>query len=1753
MLSTTSQSQDNRLQISSLNNLSSYVVYLNSDICNASWSKNTKAIGFASNIEINQIDDINGAYVLICATHSQVVFNVSNFGEPYAAEDENVEYRITGDDNWHDGIMIKLSNVVTSSGITIEVKNIEADVTTAFNLNASFSQDASIIRSVPINKPLYKSNSKVKYVDNAVNSSNAEFTSVSDIKIGNSTRHFGIKRNAFFYKDTNSDFAIPEKPNVKGEVVLLRPVTEQKQIYSFKNGEQYLQLTRNALSRPRLLPHYIYSYEYIIDGIIPSENSLSTENLKLFGANGKESSSNIAANISIKEIEDAYSGCFTGNNFDQINDIFYTYSFVASYMYEEQTPYTKIIKPKGLEKISTTTFETTYAELTTEDYAAYLQNIMYVDIFEQDTTYTIIGNYVSQDEAIAASTSAQVDEQKYWIFDSKSSTYIEANATTIGMYENMPDIYAKHTAYVKVSSDLLNPNDMGSSKKYVQKYEFTEYANKNEECHEDFLYIKNGILDNIYMPIKTGIVGDGSLEYYSNTYVSTTELTEEELHSFAALQEPIDPDSGDEEQSISGGVRVFIKQHYRQIGMLEFETTDISKLYTAIGNEPIYFELTRSDEYIFDLDINGTTVYADRDRNVISLDRLRKIYFDNDADGLREWYTKNTDEELIKGRLQEMSLPAFGIYYRIDYKGRWGKITITDPNGSYGTFLAANPSGLFVKENAYVEIDFRKADFLSNNEFFIMKLAKTRLEDINFNDKVYVDVSKYSIYEYSDVDGEEIILHDGKTLARVNQYGFITNDSIKYFTRTPIYAETNDLYMFLDKDYYAGPTTVQKLVKTEVLPMSFLEMTYDGNASQPRNNFNDEKYKEVSGALAKFLIANGNTSYLYKYDNNNFINVSDGYDEHENYYIMCASYACIDKTKTTIARIGIKPYSNATIDISYVKFFANEITHYILSYETSNELLRSYDLQFVKTRYFYPDMVINNGLHYAKDGSYYTNVVIYDGTRGSISKALTLQPNVFNVTNYMYDYEASTYVDVYKDDVANVNENHYKDFYLSYNDESGVYHLDPLSLESQSPTYWLSYINYLGESTYSLKTKVTAKKTDLFNGKTTNNEGYDEVQYFNNTTYEPVIIRKNDLMFGIIFHEKMSSGITEIEEIDDRITWSSYRLMTSPIIAKGHQTDMRYAYEYDVVELKEVVYDGYEDDDNVKIYQKQQTIYNDLKKTTPFFISNEKELNFTGTYTWNNPKHSYIFVDNGDNTYKAIDIMLSNGYWNKDTIENQIPLKVSSYNFYVNKDEVSSTTATYMYLPMSYVVSAEIYHPAISYDYIVNEKKEVARYTYIYDGKEYNYPSTDIVQENEDGTYTGKITIEVHHKNEDNEDVVEHVDQLVQLVKYIDIDDTSSVKTITHQDEHISYELFTYKNSIALVNERVPLLYNTEFVPAGTHKVQIWNEDADTYTIKTVVDSYAHYVYNYKYETIPLVVSSYLVAGDNFNISNIPVISYSIDAMSYEFGKSMQMVDASLNTMSGTMLSTSNSLVSSLVSSIGKVDTYIASSSESLSKSIIDAAYIIEEKPTVVISYIHESPEYSYIVSYAIDDLTSRVGIETRDLKVSIAEKLDNLNDSMAYQSSLVHTYWMNITYSYAGNVIYAEKRDRQLKKKSVVETLDDALNYHDISVKTTYNPDGTYDRTLESKIKSIAEILDNLVVSKKIPTYDEFMVDLVPKLYANCDFEREIVDTQHIDENGNVLSSGKHKPNPIDLAKKAIYRADILWKEMQNKGIINK
>ena len=158
------------------------------------------------------------------------------------------------------------------------------EITTASQLK--FSQANKTVHQIPITKPNVKNSSKVVCIEDALNNTTKEeYTYVTKIKTETGYNYYGVKRLPFFVYDDDEYFA-DEKNNINAEVVVLKPSTKQKQIYSFKNGTQYMEMSYYALSlaqhNNKILPHYIHSYEYIIDGDIPEDNS--SYNIKFCGS-----------------------------------------------------------------------------------------------------------------------------------------------------------------------------------------------------------------------------------------------------------------------------------------------------------------------------------------------------------------------------------------------------------------------------------------------------------------------------------------------------------------------------------------------------------------------------------------------------------------------------------------------------------------------------------------------------------------------------------------------------------------------------------------------------------------------------------------------------------------------------------------------------------------------------------------------------------------------------------------------------------------------------------------------------------------------------------------------------------------------------------------------------------------------------------------------------------------------------------------------------------------------------------------------------------------------------------------------------------------------------------------------------------------------------------------------------------------------------------------------------------------------------
>jgi hypothetical protein len=177
-----------------------------------------------------------------------------------------------------------------------------------------------------------------------------------------------------------------------------------------------------------------------------------------------------------------------------------------------------------------------------------------------------------------------------------------------------------------------------------------------------------------------------------------------------------------------------------------------------------------------------------------------------------------------------------------------------------------------------------------------------------------------------------------------------------------------------------------------------------------------------------------------------------------------------------------------------------------------------------------------------------------------------------------------------------------------------------------------------------------------------------------------------------------------------------------------------------------------------------------------------------------------------------------------------------------------------------------------------------------------------------------------------------------------------------------------------------------------------------------------------------------------------------------------------------------------------------------------------------------------------------RTTIETaaNTLSENLASFTQNIvNQSNNASGSYINTYdiYSNIaeqTLTIDRHSTYIETNINDLKQ-TIGSTIENSSN--DII--------GSIEKLFVDNNQSITYIINKALNRNSKPSYEEFMLELSKDLYTKCDFDTDIVETEQKDENGNILSKTKHKPNPINLAKKSIYRADILWQELKKKNIV--
>ena len=752
----------------------------------------------------------------------------------------------------------------------------------------------------------------------------------------------------------------------------------------------------------------------------------------------------------------------------------------------------------------------------------------------------------------------------------------------------------------------------------------------------------------------------------------------------------------------------------------------------------------------------------------------------------------------------------------------------------------------------------------------------------------------------------------------------------------------------------------------------------------------------------------------------------------------------------------------------------------------------------------------------------------------------------YTVTNYTYQIEQKSNIIIESEyQVHDVPTSRYNEYYVNRtNVNTGEVERIQLNENTLSPREWMNIIenNTNPLYTYTLNTETTMLRKNRYDGS--QNPG--SYQYIDPVTLGPKVFLVDDMMLGIIFgYSYISRNTQHIGTVGE----FNYKYN----VKYGNRTVTYNNVEFEPVELYTITTNN-----NGLQIQEGKNIKADITKPVPMSFKNDVEFNFKDTYTWHNPERSYYLAFDGS-TYTFKEVETVSGYWTHDYEKNDVPFKIAAYQFYTNTDDITSTTRTYSFVPYSYIKTATIEHPQITYTSLVSQFEEYIYYTYMYDGLEYQYGFNDKVQDNHDGTYTGLAFKDIDPFTES------FPARPVSLIKHVRVEQNVKTQDIVEQEKSTSYEYFAYKTSIALTNEKVPLLYAVELEPAHAHDVLVWDGENQTYTIQNVLDSYAYYSYKYMYDTIPFQVSSYLFQASYFTVDNF-------DELGAYIGQGMTYVKEILDTQN-TVLNNGFATVSGLINTATdkyeiietKQNAYLHTLTNTLNTAIDTAKQTMHTDIDAMSNALVNVMTASYVSTYGALAYHMQSMIESFTyLQAEYANQETASREQSAYNANYlrdtIHTDVIGggidipkSLYSYTdanGYISYISVEHGQ-HLSSIADVITRAfLNTYATSVSYTDANNITY-TSIQYSYSSLADIFDDLHISWRIPTKQEFMLDVSKKMYTNCDFINEVVDDVKYDSDGNVISKSSHKNQPVDIAKKSIYWANVLWTELVKAGVV--
>ena len=1706
-------------------------------------------------------------------------------------------------------------------------KNVSSNLT---NINGIIAQNDVIVHNIDISIPQVSKGDNLVLIDNGINNKTKHYTYYSIID----NAYYGVKAIGYYYVDDNDECQVSYYDNelykigvpylsynVPAKIVRLYPEIEHRSIYSFKNGEQLIYLDKSSTTiaidnnkiistNHELLPNYRMSYDYIVNKTKPA-NTKTQYNFTFYPT---------------KVFKDWVPASYV--DIDNLSYYQKHIEYTLSYRVSNSTEYVLLSNSsanypiyRNFDDIEDNNFyEYKYSEITNGDYEE-------DNIYEKVEEYVKIpANSISLEtfkKVVKRSESLEYDNVKYYKYLSLSKTYVNYTYEEVENLEYIPlNIYVKYNYYLKRAKENINNFTAYKLNKSTSQTSLSFSSSVNEAAdainsgETYFMYVSdltytsyiNGIAEtSSYIPWK-GLVRDGSANYYG--YV-LTRLDKSETNN------------RNNETNIDQ-YNYYVKQKYCKITNNAGTKWQLSKedvdelrtnkvdLYVQEDNYAFGFEPIDNDYTIFNIDVSGNTIYAyDRDKYaILDIDKIRARYYNVLSDEfLSEFNRENILREESNSQYLLTNWDADGeghnIKYIISLDGNYRKVNyleeFSDDKREGDTYqLFSKYSFIFIKQDSYVmlekiagQVDLYPEMINALLKYNVQnKLYTPTLSKLGAEDLLKYDTKRLHMYEDPSGYKSRILFRfDGDNYRVVNENTGIIQGA-KIFKYNQEYVPSYDLHTCIHKHYFE---------KLDIISYNGIYVT--------------ESNDVISKTDDSWTI---NSSYNWK----GALHISQENVELNSNGVPTTSTAIltIKDSDVRFYEKGISEYkyyepepnnpNTAYHTINDLKTFYNSHQAYLDYYNTNEDSTYTFEI-FYKSKFLYGNYSICDDIQIDTDGSYFVNVLTFDSHSGKISKKLTLNHHIYDVIKYTYAIEDEYFSTLDDDYDYNISTSEYGKYFVKENNK-----YVSLLETNNSLSYYLSH----NEGIYTLQKSVSY---NYYN----NNSG--DNQLGNPYTFEPEVIKKNDEFYGLIFEDNPGNKLTASTILfetayngtpdnpdDDGLGLKRYEITnTFDVISRkrinefnpldneiaGHDNDVtdesvindalvaannelyynNYTdfikdepidlhineiefipnkFKYDIVPLTHFTFRNYDSDNS--IIQSKKILNNSITVNKPFSVSNEEKVNFTGTYNWIPPKYKNIINEDGINTY----VIERDGYYEKSYTISKVPFNVTSYNYYP-KDEISSINISYSFVPNSYIISSVIEHPKIAYEYMVNDTVDEARYSYIINGFEYDYTNVSVISY-ENGTYYGVI------KLLDLEG--ESVDTKISLYKRNEISTKTSVKTITYQEPHISYEYFAYIQATPLTNEKIPVLYNTELIPATSTKVEFWNESKNSYQVKTVIDSYAYYSYKYKYETIPFKVASYIYT-DDLGISNFPVLGAYIDHiadklsdkigyqsesiynlthdLSYIF-KQTYIQNKEIADIHDLIYSSYSYIINNSLVDINKnVNESLSSFSNAVTDRITNLTAVEEAAMNAIEkSVTKEILEHKNIVNTVLTKESNILDSKLTTLNSTIHEDLIGDGASNEITTTYEKTTYTPVKNKRSGIVSsYTSKTESgsntiEVGGKSIGEILTNTLGCVSKYTTTDTFEDGSYTVTTYDGFIGIGEILAHLSINKKLPDYKEFMVDLVPKLFANVDFEGDY-DVEY-DIFGHVKSRKKRNPN--DIAKKCVMRGDILWKELKKKGIVS-